>query len=175
MTTPDLKDLEEVWASTTGGTVWIWKTDPQNPRNHVQKMIGGPGNVKLKVTVAEREFNEDLIAWGNEDLCPFRNGLLVRVLPKDAERGQFERTDEELKALIQSGTDEVFKDLVDHTDSEVIIRRMLALAAADKSTSIGRLEILIDLIKERYPQGRGSKFVDEIHEHEQKMRSLSRL
>ncbi len=173
----DLKDLEEVWACTTGGTVWVWKTDPRNPRNFVQKMIGGPGNVKLKVTVAEREHNEDLIAWGNEAQCPFRNGLLVRLLPKlpVEERGQFEMTDEELKALLKGGSDEQYEDTIAKTESEVILRRMLALSAMDRSTSIGRLDFLVNTIKERYPQGRGSKFVDEINEHEQKMRSLSRL
>lgn len=171
--TTELKDLEEVWASTTGGTVWVHKKDTLRPGNWVEKMIGGPGNVKLKLTVEEREHNQDLVAWGNEHQDPFQNGLLVRVLPKDVERGRFELTDDELKLLIKGGTDEEFADTIQKADSEVILRRMLALAAEDRATPNGRLTDLADLIKERYPQGRGSAFYEDLQE--QRARAFSRL
>lgn len=175
MTTNDPKDLEEVWASTTGGVVWVHKKDPLRPGNWVEKFIGGPGNVKLRLTVEEREHNEELVAYDNDHLNPFKNGLLVRVDVPSDKRGRFEVTDEELITLFNAGENDEFLATIEQIPSEVLLRRMLKLATNDPDARASRLKALSDLIHERYPNGWATDFIKEVLEKERPLRRLQRI
>lgn len=159
----DLK-LQETWQSTTGGTTWVSVKDPRHPDNWVQRKVGGKGTQRITVTVEERLFNEELVAYDSLHHCPFRNGLLVRILPKGVERSQFELNDEELVLLLQGGEDEEFQATIEKTDSEVILRRLMFLA--ERNATMWRYSALKDLIDARYAKGKTSQVYREIEADE---------
>ena len=157
---------QETWESTTGGTTFINVKDPRNPDGWVHKKVGGKGTQRITLTVEERLFNQDLVAYENTHLCPFRNGLLVRIAPANSERGQFELKDEELLLLLQAGEDEDFEVTIEKTTSEVILRRMLFLA--ERNATMWRYNKLKDLIEARYAVGKASQVYREIEEDDRK-------
>lgn len=156
------RKAQEIWETTTGGTTFVHVKDPRNPDGWVQKKVGGRGTKRITLTVEEREFNQELVTYENKHHDPFTNGLLVRISPKDVDRGQFEVTDEELIALLQGGTDEEFSATIKKTDSEVILRRMLALA--ERNTTMHRFQELQEVIDIRFSIGKTQKVVQEMFE-----------
>lgn len=156
------KNTQEIWESTTGGTTYLHVKDPRNPNGWVQKKVGGRGTQRITVTVEEREFNQDLVTYENTSHDPFTNGLLVRISPKDVERGQFEVTDDELVTLLKADGDEVFEKLVNDVTSEVVLRRLLDLAK--RHASMYRYELIDGVIAQRYSIGKTQKVVKEMIE-----------
>lgn len=173
----DPKLVEEVWESTTGGWVHVWTKDPSNDRNWIcKKRAGGPGNPKVKITVEEREYNQSRVAWGNEHLDPFTNGMLRRVgdVPKE-ERLGFEHSDEDLTKMLTVKNDEAFSKLIRGIESEIVLRRMVPLA--QKFATNARYEELKELVKERY-WGNGSTdggFYQEMSAEEGRYQSATTL
>lgn len=159
-------DSQETWQSTTGGTTYVSVKDPRNPRGWVRRKVGGRGSKRITLTVEERLFNQELVTYENEHLDPFRNGLLIRIQPVNAERSQFEVTDEELVALLTSGEDEEFGTLIANTHSEVIVRRLLFLA--ERNATKFRYDALQDLVGQRYPAGKTSRVYREYIEELEK-------
>lgn len=154
------RNAQEIWETTTGGTTFVNVRDPRNPDGWVRKKVGGRGSRRITLTVEEREFNQELVTYENKHLDPFSNGLLVRIAPKDVDRGQFEVTDEELIALLQGGTDEEFEDTIKKTESEVVLRRMLGLS--ERNATLHRFQILKDTIDDRFAIGKTQQVVQEI-------------
>lgn len=155
---------QETWESTTGSQVWINVKDPRARDSWVQKSVGGKGSQRITITVDERIFNEELVAFENLHLCPFRNGLLIRILPKGAERSRFELNDEELLLLLQGGEDEQFEEDIDKVSSEVILRRLLFLA--ERNATKWRFETLERVIAEKFPIGKSSQVYREMEAEE---------
>lgn len=158
----DNRKAQEIWETTTGGTTFVHVKDPRNPDGWVQKKVGGRGTKRITLTVEEREFNQELVTYENKGHDPFTNGLLVRISPKDVERGQFEITDDEIVALLTGGTDEEFEATVKGTQSEVVLRRMMGLA--ERNATMHRFQILQDVVDERYTIGKTQKVVQEMIE-----------
>ena len=156
----DDKQAQEIWETTTGGTTYVHVKDPRNPTGWVQKKVGGRGTKRITLSVEEREFNQELVAFENEHLDPFTNGLLYRIQPASTERGTLEFTDEELVTLLQGGEDEEFEDTINKTTSEVILRRMLFLA--ERNATMHRHRVLQDTIDTRFAIGKTSRVVKEI-------------
>lgn len=150
-------DAQETWEATTGGTTYISVQDPRNPKAWVRKKVSGRANKRITLTVSERLFNEQQVAYDNEKQCPFRNGLLRRIHPKGD--GRFEITDEEIVALLQGGTDEEYQLLIEKTESEVVLRRMVLIA--ERSATLYRYNALRDLVEQRYPNGKTSRVYQE--------------
>lgn len=149
----DPKLVEEVWESTTGGAAHVWTKDPQNTRNWIQKKrAGGPGNPKLRLTVEEREYNQDLVAWGNDHLDPFKNGMLRRISPESEtsdEGVENQYSNEDLIKLVTVGSDSRYSKIIRDIESEVVLRRMVPLA--QKHASNLRWEEIKAVVKERFP------------------------
>lgn len=152
---------QETWESTTGGTFWVQVKDPRQPGAWTTRKVGGKGSQRITITVEEREYNQEIVAYENKHLCPFSNGLLVRIQPKSVERGQYELNDEELVALLTTGQDEEFEALIANTKSEVILRRMLFLS--ERNATMFRFNVLKDTVDKRYAIGKTSKVVEEIY------------
>lgn len=155
---------QETWESTTGSQVWVNVRDPRVRDGWVQKSVGGKGSQRITITIEERQFNEEMVAYENLNLCPFRNGLLIRVLPKGTERSQFELKDEELLLLLQGGEDEQFEEDLAKISSEVILRRLLFLA--ERNATKWRYEMLDAAIRDRFPVGKASQVYREMEAEE---------
>lgn len=155
---------QEIWESTTGGQAWINVRDPRNPDGWTQKSVGGRGTKRITLTVEEREFNQELVAYENEHLDPFTNGMLVRISPSDTVRGKNELTDDDLAGVLRIEDDERFTSEVNAIDSEINMRRLLTLA--EKHTSKMRYEEIQAVVDQRYAVGKTSRVVKEIYEDE---------
>jgi hypothetical protein len=151
---------QEIWETTTGGTVYVNVRDPRNPEGWTRRKVGGRGSKRITVSVEEREFNQELVQYENEHLDPFRNGTLIRVSPKDTERGENERSDAQLIDLLKIDDDDRFAAEVRAITSEVVARRLLTLAA--KHTSMLRHQVIQDVVDERYRIGKTSQVVREL-------------
>jgi hypothetical protein len=162
----DPKQVQEIWMSTTGGTTYVHVKDPRNVNGWVQKKVGGKGSQRITLSIEEREFNQELVAYESQHHDPFTNGLLVRIAPKGVERSQYEVNDEELVALLKGGEDEDFEEMVVKTHSEVVLRRMLFLA--ERNTTLYRHNVLRDTVAERYSIGKTQQVVREIQEDDAK-------
>jgi hypothetical protein len=170
-TTPEV-DLtsQEIWETTTGGTTYVNIRDPRVPNAWTKKKVGGKGTKRITITVEERLYNEELVAFERESQCPFRNGLLVRIHPKGAERGQFEVSDAEIIALLTQLNDDEFTNTLANTHSEVVVRRMLALA--ERHATVYRFRILEDEVANRFAVGKSSAFSAEIEADESRNRRV---
>ena len=157
---------QETWESTTGGAVWVQVKDPRTPGGWRQQKVGGRGSKRLNISVEEREFNQELIPFENAQHDPFRNGLLIRTHPKQAERGENELSDEELIGILQMDADALFDEAVASVTSEVNLRRLLKLA--EKHTNMMRLQALQSLVDDKYRVGKTSRVVKEIMEDDAK-------
>lgn len=151
---------QEIWEATTGGTTYVSVRDPRNPDGWTGRKVGGKGSKRITLTADEREFNQSLVQYENQHLDPFTNGLLVRIAPAEGERGENEKTDEQLVALLQIQDDDMFQAILDSTKSEVIVRRMLALA--ERNASMMRYEAIRNVVDERYRVGKTSLVVREL-------------
>ena len=153
-------NAQEIWETTTDGTFWVHVKDPREPGGWKQKRFGGRGVKKVTLTVEEREFNQELVSEDRQEHDPFTNGLLVRIHPKDVERGQNELPDEELIKILAIKSDDAFEKKLKSFDSEVVVRRIFELS--EKSASKYRYDVIKDFVEERYRIGKTSKVVKEI-------------
>lgn len=76
---------EEIWETTTEGTVWVATTDDRGRTKDVS--VGGKVGARLRIKTEDREIVQDAILEDGSD--PFTNGLLRRV---DADQNADERT-----------------------------------------------------------------------------------
>lgn len=153
-------DAQEIWESTTGGTTFINIKDPRNPRAWITKKVGGKGTQRITVTVEERMFNQDLVSYENTAQDPFTNGLLVRVSPKDVSKGSNEVSDDYLIEQLRDRSDEAFTTYLKSIDSEVVIRRLQALA--ERHAAMYRFHEIQAEVDARYPVGKTSRVVSEM-------------
>jgi len=150
---------QEIWEATTAGTTYVNVRDPRNPEGWTRKKVGGKGSKRITVTVEEREFNQELVQYENQHLDPFTNGRLIRISPKEVARGENEKSDEQLIALLRVGDDARFEAELRSIQSEVVIRRLMDLAR--KHTSVLRFEAVQTVVDERYHIGKTSQVVRE--------------
>lgn len=73
--TPRARDGEEIWETTTAGTVWVLVTDDRGKEKSVS--VGGAQGQRLRIKSLDREINQDAIMEDGSD--PFTNGLLKRI------------------------------------------------------------------------------------------------
>lgn len=154
----------EIWKTTTDGVVWLNVKDPRNPGGWRQQKVGGKGSKRITLSAEEREFNQELIPFENAHLDPFQNGLLVRMNAE--ERGENEYTDEQLKEMLAVEDEPLFTEQVEAITSEVVLRRLLALA--EKIAPLPRLEFVRGVVDARYRVGRTSRVVKEIYEDDER-------
>lgn len=157
---------QEIWEATTGGTTYINVRDPRNPDGWTRKKVGGKGTKRITLTVEEREFNQELVPYEKKHFDPFSNGKLIRIHPKDVERGENELSDADLVDSLKLDDQALFDEWLASINSEVVIRRLYALAR--EHSTVARYEAIGDVIDERYHVGKTSKVVREIMDDDRK-------
>lgn len=147
---PRSRPGEEIWETTTPGTVWVTVTDNRGKERQVK--VGGKIGSRLRITSDDREVAEDRLM--EVSASPFRNGMLVRIdagagdmkEEEDADYSQQLSTEELMAGFAKSGN--AFHSFVGKLN-EVNTRRMLELAPAiDASAS--QLNHLEEVVREKY-------------------------
>lgn len=152
--------VSEVWEATTTGTTWLHKKNPQVAGTWRQHKVGGRGSQRITLTVEERLHNQELMPYENSHLDPFSNGTLIRISPLDGDRSPSEVTDPQLLELFEIGSDDVFAAEINEITSEVVLRRLLALA--EKHASMVRYNTIRDLVDDRYKRGKTQTSVKDL-------------
>lgn len=154
----------ETWEITTGGTVHVWVKDPREANGYRKTTVGGRqgGSRRVTLSTADRRFNQDQIAYGNEGLDVFRNGILRKVdsvVVDDVDLTN-QYTADQLVAFFNERSEAKFKKKVEAITSELVLRRLVDVA--EKEATVAQLEFLKELITERYPIGGTQRTVREM-------------
>jgi hypothetical protein len=147
---PKAREGEEIWETTTAGTIWAMVTDDRGKEKSVS--VGGAVGQRLRIKSLDREIGQDRVLDDASD--PFVNGLLKRV---DADQNLDERTQseqvlstEELMAIFDS-TGNAFQSKVRKLN-ELNVRR-LRDAAETLDAKASQLAFLDEHIAENYKGG----------------------
>src|SRR5215212_9473057 len=137
---------EEIWETTTGGTIYINQTDPKGRVRLVRH--GGREGSRVRISKGDREIHEDQCGADN---C-FTNGLLIRVdAGKDADgedppSPHHMSTDDLMAGFAVHGA--AFQKLVDGL-SELNVRRLAAIADSVDAT-VAQVTYINKVIVERF-------------------------
>lgn len=138
------REGEEIWETTTDGTVWVTMTDERGKVQ--QKSFGGKAGTRMRIKTIDRLANEDAV-YGESI---FDNGLLIRIdaeAERDPDKAQNAMSTEELVAgFSKSGA--AFRAFVDRLN-ELNTRRMRSMCEI-QDASQSQLAYLDKVIKERY-------------------------
>lgn len=138
---------EELWETTTPGTVWVTVTDDRGREKQIS--AGGRVGAPLRIKTLDREINQEAVYEVESD--PFRNGLLRRL---DADQNEDEGTasdqalsqEQLVKLFAKNGN--AFRSAVDKLN-EINIRRMRGMAD-DLDVTTAQLAYLNEIIEEKY-------------------------
>jgi hypothetical protein len=154
----------ETWEITTEGTVWVLVSDPRDPSGYKKQRVGGRagGSKRLRLSTDDRRYNEEQIVSEMEKENPFRNGLLrlIDQTSQDDIVKTYHLTNDDLKTILEIRDEKMFEEAVQGITSELIIRRLAALA--EKEATMAQLNYIKDLIEDRYKVGGTQKAVQEI-------------
>lgn len=146
---------QETWEAQTNSTIFLYKKDRRSG-DWKSERVGGPnGKARIRLTVEEREYNQEMIPEENAHLDPFKSGRLVRV---DAVSEGI-ATREDLVALLSSN-EEDFPLVVEDIEDELTMRRLLEVAATDGR--MWQVELLRDEIDDRYSVAKSQRAVLEM-------------
>lgn len=160
----------EVWESVTDGTVWVYVKDPRDPQGYRKARVGGSiggGSRTLRISTDDRRFNQERVVEEMRSHDPFVNGMLrfVSSGPQiDDIDPRYHLADEDLIAMLEVRDQDIFKEAVEEIGSEVVIRRLRAIA--ERQGTGGQLEIVDNVIDERYRVGHTQKVVREMMDEE---------
>lgn len=147
--TPRARQGEEIWETTTDGTVWVLTTDDRGKEKAIS--VGGKPGARLRIKALDREVLQDAILDDESD--PFTNGLLKRI---DADQNQDPQTASE-QALSTEQLAEIFTKSGNAFQSavkklnELNVRRMREMAAA-LDASASQMSFLEEHIEANYRQ-----------------------
>lgn len=161
--------ITEIWEATTLGTVWVWVTDLRQGGFMKQRVGGASGGSKrLRITVDERRYNQELIMDESREHDPFTNGLLMLI--GEAQVEDIDRsahlTDTDLNDLIELRDPDLFRTSVEEIPHELVLRRLSALAESKGTAE--QNGFLSDLLRRRYPIGGTQPTVQEIMDEEER-------
>lgn len=147
MATLAAREGEEIWRTTTDGTVWVRVTDQRGTAREIS--VGGKAGAVLRIKSLDREVAQEAIFDIEAD--PFRNGLLKRA---DADQNEDEATatdqafgtEELVKAFSKSGN--AFQSFVNKLN-EVNVRRMKDIAGSVDATQ-SQVAYLEQVTEEKY-------------------------
>lgn len=157
------QDELEVWEAQTSAMVYVYQRDrdPRNPTGYRQVKVGGSGSKRLRITTADRVFNQEQVLEENIHLDPFSNGSLKRV---DGGSNDGIMTDEDLTELLGLG-EEAFEETVREMDNELTVRRLAEFV--QNNGRVTQLEIVRSVIEDRWKVGGTQRTVREMIEAEE--------
>jgi len=153
---PKARPGEEVWETTTDGTVWVPIVDVRGRESYVE--VGGVAGSVLRITSIDREVAQDRVPTGND---PFVNGMLRRIDadqnadPKTAS-DQALGTDELVAVFTKSGT--AFRAAVDKLSEHNVRRLYEAMELVDATAS--QQAYLREKIASFRPKGNDAAYAD---------------
>lgn len=157
----------ETWESATEGTVWVWSLDPRTQTYTKIRVGGGGGSKILRLSIDDRMYNEEQVVEENADQNPFRNGMLRHVSTAGTRDGYvsdidstYHKTSEELLEFFEVRDEDPFREAMVEISSELVLRRLKDLA--EKSGTVAQLEILREIIEERYTNHKSQKVVEQM-------------
>lgn len=159
MPTAQVRPGEELWHTTTAGTVWVTITDDRGREK--QLSAGGRKGAPLRIKTVDREINQEAIYEVEAD--PFRNGLLKRV---DADQNEDESTASDqalddtqlVKFFSKNGTN--FQKAIAGLN-EINVRRLRAMAD-DVDITTAQLAHLEEVIEQKYRKHGDSRTYREL-------------
>lgn len=147
---------QETWESQTKASVFVYKKD-RRTGDWKTTRVGGPnGPKRIRLSVDEREYNQEMIPDENVHLDPFKSGRLLRI---DGDSGGV-ITNEDLHALLVTDSQEEFVVTIAEIDDELTLRRLLALAA--EAGRMWQVEMVRDEVDDRYGVSKSQKMVIEM-------------
>lgn len=160
----DAKTNIETWEITTEGTVYVHVRDPREPTGYRKQAVGGRqgGSRRLHITTDDRRFNQEQVAYENEGLDVFKNGMLIKVDETHVDDVDTSNhlTIPELALFFDERDETKFKARITPIVSELILRRLLDIS--DKSGLAWQQDWLHELVQQRYPIGGTQKTVREM-------------
>lgn len=176
MARPQAKPADQVietWEILIAGTIYVWIYDKRDDRYRSQKVSGTSGSSRLHLTRDDRKYNQEILPVENRHLDVFTNGALRLV--ESSERDEhldirYHYTDADLAEMFEVRDPELFLQAVSEIDSELILRRLVAMAE-DKAT-VAQNTALKELVAERYPIGGTQATVREMIEAGERIGAL---
>lgn len=152
-------DIIEQWEIVTDGTVWVWTKDVRQPGYMQKTRVGGKagGSKRLRITRDERRYNEEQIIDEMISSNPFRNGSLKLIKSRTDEAVAedvdltYQLDNDDLLQLLSVRDDELFRSEVEGIASELILRRLYAIA--EKNATVSQLEIVRAVLNDRFAVG----------------------
>lgn len=149
-------DRQETWEIQVPGKVTVWKRN-RRTGDYGRATVSGEGPKILHISTDDRLYNQELIPEENARLDPFTNGSLA--LREDGELKGI--TVVTLRELLTVNDPDLFREALDeHVDNELTIRRLLDLATSEGT--VPQVEVLRDIIDERYKVGGTQRTVREM-------------
>lgn len=141
-------EIQETWEIVIPGGVRVWTLNRRTGEYELTRVHGTKGPKRLRITKDERKYNQEIIPGENVNGDPFTNGSLV--LLKDGKR--IGVTDDDLALYLDIKDPELFREgLESIEENELLVRRLHALA--EKQATMEQLEVIKDLLEERYKVG----------------------
>lgn len=165
---PEVSDDDktiETWEAAIAGSVYVWVYDRREDRYIKQGVGGRSASRRLHITRDDRKYNQEQIPVENESLDPFTNGALrfVSAATRDESLDmRYHYTDDELAQMFDLRDLDNFRDAVEDIKSELILRRLADMS--ETAATLGQVEIIKEILNERYPIGGTQKTVREMIE-----------
>lgn len=176
MSRPQAKAADQVietWEILIPGSVYVWVYEKRDDRYRKQRVGGTSGSRRLHISRDDRKYNQELIPVENRAHDAFTNGALRLVESSDRDEHldiRYHYTDQDLAELFEVRDTELFIAAVKDIDSELIIRRLAAMA--EVKATVAQNEALKELVSERYPIGGTQATVREMIEAGERIGAL---
>jgi hypothetical protein len=155
----------ETWESTMPGTIYVWLYDRREDKYLKHRVGGKTGSKRLHITRDDRKYNQERVPVENIGHDPFTNGAMRLITAETRDENldtRYHLSDTDLHEILEIRDVEPFMEAVSDIQSELIIRRLVALA--EKDGTQGQNEALKELAEVRYPIGGTQKTVREMIE-----------
>lgn len=153
--TPTTTDkIIETWETSAPGTTWVWTYDRREDKYVEQRVGGREGSGRIHLSRDDRKYNQERIPTENRMLDPFTNGALRLIESSDRDETldiRYHYSEADLSEMFEVRDEKLFADMVSEIESELIIRRLLAMA--EKSGTQAQTTILKESCDARWPIG----------------------
>ncbi len=157
--------IVETWEVMIEGTVWVHVYDRRDDRYVKQRVGGREGSRRIHITRDDRKYNQERLPDENKGLDPFTNGALRLVDSATRDESldtRYHMTPADIAELLEIKDEDLFREAVEAIESELIVRRLRALAETDGT--VAQNSVLREVCEARWPIGGTQKSVREMIE-----------
>lgn len=173
MTRPEASEDDktiETWETAIAGAVWVWVYDRREDRYISQSVGGKTGSRRLHITRDDRKYNQEQMPYENAHQDPFTNGALRLISAATRDElldVRYHYTDADLAELFEVRDPHTFMEGVTDIHSELIVRRLLAMAETIGTQA--QNQVLKEYVSQKWPIGGTQKTVREMIEAGERM------